>query len=71
MGPRAVVNYPLAIGSIVLVAGAAFAQTREDAKNYPSRPIRWQQPGVVVRELLHRLRVTVPVLANVFAVVEA
>jgi tripartite-type tricarboxylate transporter receptor subunit TctC len=42
MVPRAVVNYPLAIAWIAtaLVAGAAFAQTREDPKNYPSRPIR-------------------------------
>jgi tripartite-type tricarboxylate transporter receptor subunit TctC len=42
MVPRAVVNYPLAIAWIAtaLAAGAAFAQTREDPKNYPSRPIR-------------------------------
>jgi tripartite-type tricarboxylate transporter receptor subunit TctC len=42
MVPRTVVNYPLAIAWIAtaLAAGAAFAQTREDPKNYPSRPIR-------------------------------
>jgi tripartite-type tricarboxylate transporter receptor subunit TctC len=42
MVPRAVVNYPLAIAwiAMALMAGAAFAQTREDPKNYPSRPIR-------------------------------
>src|ERR1700704_702852 len=42
MVPRAVVKYPLAIAWIAtaLAAGAAFAQTREDPKNYPSRPIR-------------------------------
>ena len=42
MFPRAVVNRLLAIGSAAtaLVAGAAFAQTTGDLKNYPSRPIR-------------------------------
>ena len=42
MVTRAVVNYPLAIACVAtaLVTGAAFAQTKEDPKNYPSRPIR-------------------------------
>src|SRR3954463_12119910 len=42
MVPRAVVNHSFAIAWIAtaLATGAAFAQTREDPKNYPSRPIR-------------------------------
>ena len=42
MVPRAVVNYLSAIAWIAtaLVAGAAFAQTKADPTNYPSRPIR-------------------------------
>ena len=39
---RFVLNHPSAIAwmATALVAGAAFAQTKEDPKNYPSRPIR-------------------------------
>lgn len=42
MVPRTVVNYPSAIAcfATALVTGAAFAQTREASKSYPSRPIR-------------------------------
>src|SRR6185369_10031143 len=40
MVPRALMKYPLAIACTALVAGTAFAQTKEDPKFYPSRPIR-------------------------------
>jgi tripartite-type tricarboxylate transporter receptor subunit TctC len=40
MVSRALMKCPLAIACTALVAGAAFAQTKEDSKSYPSKPIR-------------------------------